>query len=60
METQNLDTLLIKYKYEMKKDGNDGWTKIQYTRLYEEALAELKRISESWNPSDGPESSDEL
>jgi hypothetical protein len=60
METQNLDNLLVKYKYEMKKDGNDKWTKIQYTRLYEERLAQLKKFDEDWNPSDGPESSDEL
>jgi hypothetical protein len=60
MKTQNLDNLLVKYKYEMENDGNDGWTKIHYARLYEEELAKLKRIPESWNPSDGPESPDEL
>jgi len=44
----------------MENDGNDGWTKIHYTRLYEERLAQLKKFAEDWNPSDGPESSDEL
>jgi hypothetical protein len=60
METQNLDRLLVKYKYEMENGSNDGWTKIHYTRLYEERLAQLKSFAEDWNPSDGPESSEEL
>lgn len=59
VNTEIQDKLLIKYRMEIEDERNDGWWKSHYRKLYEQRLANLNQARD-WNPSDGPESADEM